>query len=69
VLDRLTRVDNRRMDYLRSLFVDFVEAATDVETRSFLVFCVWIGQPLIAAEHGSRSRRDVVQSALELALR
>ncbi|HUS21372.1 MAG TPA: TetR/AcrR family transcriptional regulator [Aeromicrobium sp.] len=69
VLDRLTRVDNRRMEYLRSLFIDFVEDPAEVEARSFLVFCVWIGQPLIAAEHGRRSRRDVVQSALELALR
>jgi len=69
VLARLTRVDNRRMDYLRSLFVDFVEDPAEAEARSFLAFCVWIGQPLIAAEHGSSSRRDVVQSALELVLR
>lgn len=69
VLARLTRVDNRRMDYLRSLFVDFVKDPAEVEARSFLTFCVWIGQPLIAAEHGSRSRRDVVHSALELVLR
>jgi len=69
VLARLTRVDNRRMDYLRSLFTDFVEDPTEAEARSFLAFCVWIGQPLIAAEHGRRSRRDVVQAALELVLR
>lgn len=69
VLARLTRVDNRRIDYLRSLFADFIDDPAEVEARSFLVFCVWIGQPLLAAEHGSRSRRDVVQSALDLALR
>jgi AcrR family transcriptional regulator len=69
VLARLTRVDNRRMDYLRSLFADFIADSADVEALSFLVFCVWIGQPLIAAEHTPRSRRDVVQSALELVLR
>jgi len=69
VFTRLTRVDNRRIDYLRSLFAEFIDDPAEVEARSFLVFCVWIGQPLIAAEHGSRSRRDVVQSALELALR
>jgi AcrR family transcriptional regulator len=69
VLARLTRVDNRRMDYMRSLFVDFIDDPAEVEARGFLAFCVWIGQPLIAAEHGQRSRHDVVQSALGLILR
>jgi AcrR family transcriptional regulator len=69
VLARLNRVDNRRMEYLRSLFADFVTDRTEVEARSFLVCCVWIGQPLVAAGHGARSRGQVVQAALDLVLR
>jgi hypothetical protein len=67
-LERLRRVDNRRMDFLRLLFSDFARDAGDVEARSLLVFIVWVGQPLIAAEHGSRSRRDAVRAALDFVL-
>jgi AcrR family transcriptional regulator len=55
VADRLRRVDNRRMAYLRELFPD------DVETRSLLVFSVYIGSHFIAADHGSRTRTDVLK--------
>ena len=68
VMARLTRVDNRRMDFLRLLFSEFARDADDVEARSLLVFSVWVGQPLIAAEHGSRSRRDAVRAALDFVL-
>ena len=69
VMNRLIQVDNRRMEYMRALFADFSSDAAEAEERSLLSFCVWIGQPLIAAEHGTRDRRDVVQAALELVLR
>lgn len=69
VMARLTRVDNRRMDFLRMLFSEFARDADDAEARSLLVFCVWVGQPLIAAEHGTRSRRDAVRAGLDLVLR
>lgn len=68
VMARLTRVDNRRMDYLRSLFSDIAVGVDDAEARSLVVFCLWVGQPLIAAEHGERSRSAVVQAALDLVL-
>jgi len=68
VMARLTQVDNRRMGYLRSLFSDFTAHAADAETRSLLVFCVWVGQPLVAAEHGTRRRADVVRAALDFVL-
>jgi AcrR family transcriptional regulator len=69
VMHRLIRVDNRRMDYMRALFADFSRDAAEAEERSLLAFCVWIGQPLVAAEHPGRSRGDVVRAALELILR
>ena len=69
VMARLARVDDRRMDFLRLLFSDFARDADDVEARSLLVFCVWVGQPLIAAEHGGSNRRDAVRAALDFVLR
>src|SRR4051812_9514676 len=43
VAKRLRRVDNRRMDYMRSLFGGFSEDEDDVEVRSTLAFSLWIG--------------------------
>jgi AcrR family transcriptional regulator len=65
VARRLKRVDNRRMDYLRSLFrgVDLDE--DDVEVRCLLFYSLWIGSHFIAADHGPRTRADVVKLALD----
>ncbi len=64
VADRLRRVDNRRMDYMRSLFGAFCPDEDDVETRCMLAFSVWIGNHFIAADHGARSRADVLRLAM-----
>jgi AcrR family transcriptional regulator len=64
VAERLRRVDNRRMDYLRSLFVDVCADEDEVEVRSMLAFSLWIGNHFIAAEHGARSRSAVMALAL-----
>jgi AcrR family transcriptional regulator len=66
VAERLRRVDNRRMDYLRSLFGAFSRDEADVEARCMLCFSLWIGGHFIAADHGARSRADVVELALAL---
>lgn len=60
---RLRRVDNRRMDYLRSLFSAFCPDPDDVEARSLLAFSLLIGDHFIAADHGGRSRADVLELA------
>jgi AcrR family transcriptional regulator len=60
VAARLRRVDNRRMTYLRSLFAAFCPDEEDVEARCMLVFSLWIGNHFIAADHGARSRADVL---------
>ena len=62
---RLTRVDNRRMDYLRSLFGEFCADENEVEARSVLAFSLAIGHHFIAADHGTHDRTE----ALELAAR
>ncbi len=64
VARRLRRVDNRRMDYLRSLFGEFCSPEEEVEARCLLVGSLWIGSPFMAADHGSRSRAEVLELAL-----
>jgi AcrR family transcriptional regulator len=64
VARRLRRVDNRRMDYMRSLFGAFCPDEAEVEARCMLAFSLWIGNHFIAADHGARSRADVMELAL-----
>jgi AcrR family transcriptional regulator len=64
VAERLRRVDNRRMDYLRSLFGAFCLDEDDVEVRCMLAFSLWIGNHFVAADHGERSRADVLELAM-----
>ena len=66
VAERLRRVDNRRMEYLRALFGDLCSDADDIEARSMLFFSLLIGNHSIAADHGARSRADVLELTLRL---
>src|SRR5215210_781272 len=43
VAKRLRRIDNRRMEFMRSLFGDFCPDEDDVEARCFLDFSLFIG--------------------------
>jgi len=65
VAARLRRIDNRRMDYLRSLFARFCDDEEEAEARSLLVFSLWIGNHFIAADHGRHSREAIVKRAFE----
>ena len=64
VAERLRRVDNRRMDYMRSLFGDFCPDEDDVEVRCMLALSLFIGNHFVAADHGARTRADVMRLAL-----
>lgn len=64
VADRLRRVDNRRMAYMRSLFGRLTDDEDDIEARCLLAFALWIGNHFIAADHDGRSRADVIKLAL-----
>ena len=64
VAGRLRRVDNRRMDYLRSLYRDFCPDPDEVEVRCMLSFSLLIGNHFIAADHGARSRADILDLAI-----
>jgi AcrR family transcriptional regulator len=65
VAERLRRVDNRRMQYLRELFGTFCADEDEVEGRAVLAFSLAIGYHFIAADHGSRSRNDAVELAAQ----
>jgi AcrR family transcriptional regulator len=64
VAKRLRRIDNRRMDYMRSLFRAFCPDEEEIEARCLVAFSVWIGNHFIAADHGPRSRAEVLALAL-----
>jgi AcrR family transcriptional regulator len=65
VAARLQRVDNRRMEYLRSLFAGFCPDADEVEARGLVTMSLFVGNHFVAADHAGRSRAEVVELALE----
>jgi AcrR family transcriptional regulator len=69
VAERVARVDDRRMAYLRPLFAEFCDGPADVEARSFLVLTLFIGESYVAATHGRRTRAAVTAAALRHLLR
>ncbi|MFD3549682.1 TetR/AcrR family transcriptional regulator [Streptomyces sp. NPDC058655] len=69
VAQRLRRVDNRRMDYLRTLFGSFCSDEDDVEVRCLIVFSLRIGSHFIAADHSGRSRAQVMELTAKWLLR
>ena len=64
VAERLRRVDNRRMEYMRALFGTLCSDADDVEARCMLFLSLLIGNHSIAADHGVRTRADVLALTL-----
>jgi AcrR family transcriptional regulator len=66
VAERLRRVDNRRMALLREMIGTFCSDADEVEARSLLAFCVAIGEHFLAADHGGRTRSQVLIRAADL---
>jgi len=65
VAARLRRADNRRLEFVRSLFRQFCADEDDVDVRSMLAYSAVIGSYFIAAEHGDKTRSQVLQLALD----
>jgi AcrR family transcriptional regulator len=65
VAERVRRVDNRRIEYLRLLFGQFRDDENDVEARCMLAFSLFIGSYFIAARHPDKSRSEVLQLAID----
>lgn len=68
VAERLRRVDNQRLDYLRSLMRAIFADEDEVEARCLLSFSLLIGKHFMAADHGGRSRDEVTERAGRLLL-
>lgn len=68
VAERLRRVDNRRMGLLREMIGTFCADPDEVEARSLLAFCLAIGAHFLAADHGDRTRAQVLARATDLLL-
>lgn len=69
VTERLRRVDNRRMEFARTLFEAVASGPEDAEARALLAFSLAVGSHFLAADHGAHSRDDVIERALQLVLK
>jgi AcrR family transcriptional regulator len=65
VAERLRRVDNRRLAYLRTLFAEISRDEAEAEARSLLAFSFAIGHHFIAADHGPRTHEEVLSLAAD----
>jgi AcrR family transcriptional regulator len=65
VAERLRRVDNRRMAYLRQEFRQISRSEDEAEARSTLAFTLMIGHHFMAADHGKRSHEDALALAAD----
>ncbi|WP_197024356.1 TetR/AcrR family transcriptional regulator [Nocardiopsis sp. CNT312] len=68
VAERLRRVDNQRMALLRETIGTFCPDPDEVEARGLLAFCLAIGAHFLAADHGDRTRLQVLSRAGDLVL-
>jgi len=65
VAERLRRVDNRRMSYLRQTFREISRDEDEAEARSMLAFSLAIGHHFMTADLGRRSHEDVLALAAD----
>ena len=68
VAERLRRVDNRRMGLLREMIGTFCYDPDEIEARSLMAFCLAIGEHFLVADHGGRTRAQVLSLATDLLL-
>jgi AcrR family transcriptional regulator len=64
VAQRLRHVDDRRMEYMRTLFGELCTDEGEVEARCLLAFTLFIGNHLVGVGHGPLSRGDVLELAV-----
>jgi hypothetical protein len=53
------------MEYMRLLFGSFCPSEDDVEVRCLLTFSVFVANHFVAADHGSRSRAEIVSLVMK----
>jgi AcrR family transcriptional regulator len=64
VARRVKRVDNRRMEFMRSLFDEICRDEDEAEARCLLAFSLFIGSPFVTADHRGGGRIEVMERAL-----
>lgn len=69
VLERVRRVDDRRVAYLRARFLELGLEPAVAEARSLLLYSLLIGNRFIEASHGRSTRARVIERALSDLLR
>jgi len=69
VAERLRRADNRRLEFVRSLFRSFCADEDDAEIRSVTSYWMVIGSYFVAADHGDKTGSQVLQLAIDRLLR
>ncbi|MFF0526920.1 TetR/AcrR family transcriptional regulator [Nocardia amikacinitolerans] len=69
VAARLRRIDNRRMDFLRTMFGEFLDDPDEIEARCMLTFALAIGRHFIVADHPGYTKLEAIQLAGEYLLR
>jgi AcrR family transcriptional regulator len=62
---RLRRIDDQRMEYMRSLFGPICRDDDEAEARSLLAFSLFIGSHFILADHPGKSRSQVLRLAID----
>lgn len=62
VAERLRRVDDLRIAYLREQLAPVCTDEDDLEARCLIAFCVAVADPLVAAGHGTRTRAEVLRT-------
>ena len=65
VARRMKRIDNRRVDYLRTLFGEFCSDENEVELRCLVAGALSVGVPATATDHGAYRRGDLYRQAFE----
>ncbi len=69
VAERLRRADNRRMEFVRSLFRPFCADEQDVEVRAMTAYSMVIGSYFVAADYRDQTRAEVMRLAIDRLLR
>jgi AcrR family transcriptional regulator len=65
VARRLKRIDNRRLEFLRSLFSEICSDEEEVELRCLVTLSMFVGVPSLAADYGARRRAELHRQAFE----
>lgn len=62
---RLRRIDERRLEFMRSLFRQLGDGEEEAEARALLAYSLFVGSYFVSVGQGGRSRKEVQRLAIE----